>query len=177
MRNSKLHLFIGIFLLGIVLKTEAQELAAFDSCFEINDITNEQITIGCSTGFYKLINPNTILRIFVNPTIGYNECMEIELGEFDSFAQLLIFSKEQKQLMNICTDVIIVNADKPIQILKATSGKLRFEKSDPTDYYGNQMPKVSIFVEELKFHQPKSKKEILIKDELFWKVLDTGIQG
>ena len=177
MRKIKLQLLFSILLLEMGNLVTAQEISPFSNCFGTSDSTNEQVTAGCSSVFYKLIDSKTILRIHVNLIVDYDECMEIQLGELDSYAHLLIFENEQFELTNICTDVIIVNADKPIKTLKATAGKLRIGKSDPTDYYGNQMPKISIFVEQLDFRHANSNEVTNIQDELLWKVLDTGEQG
>lgn len=114
--------------------------------------------------------------------LEYGECLEIDSVESEITVELLIFNKGDASLMNICTDVIIseINgkkAPKPINRIQKCYGKIIIGKTDPTDYYGNEMPKMTIRIDNLSFIDPETGEIIKIENELFWKVLNTGTPG
>jgi hypothetical protein len=167
-------------------KTEESKIAEiedsaneFNKCFSELDSISFESTIGCSGGYYKVINDQYVLRISSDLNIEYDHCdiVQIDSSEQNFKAELLIFEKGKASLTNICTDVIIVNAPKPIKNLKKCYGQMTIGKSDPTDYYGNEMPKMTISIDNLTFTDPQTGEEIKIENELFWKVLNTGTPG
>lgn len=151
----------------------------FDDCFVEPDSSYIQETIGCSGGYYKLINDQYVLRISSELNIDYGDCdiILIDSSGKSLLTELLIFEKGKASLTNICTDDILVNATEPIKTLKQGYGQITIGKTDPTDYYGNEMPKMTIRVDNLTFIDPQTGKEIKIENELFWKVLNTGTPG
>jgi hypothetical protein len=151
----------------------------FNNCFVEPDSSYIQESIGCSGGYYKLINDQYVLRISSELNVEYGDCdiVSIDSSEQSLLAELLIFEKGKASLTNICTDVILVNAPEPINTLKHGYGQIAIGKTDPTDYYGNEMPKMTIRVDHLTFIDPHTGEEIKIKNELLWKVLNTGTPG
>ncbi|MFT5165385.1 MAG: hypothetical protein ACI8P3_000610 [Saprospiraceae bacterium] len=186
------YLSISIFVLSCSLnKTAATENknidsvvelktnSSFDQCFSAPDPTFKQTAIGCSGAFYKVINDQFVLRISPDLNMNYDECTELKIGISDQkfIAQLLIFEKGKASLSNICTDVINENAAKPIITFDKCIGSLTIGKSDPTDYHGNERPKVTIRIDELIFINLDSNEEIAIRNQLIWKVLNIGTPG
>ena len=156
----------------------------FDNYFTEPDSNFSQTVTGCSGGYYKVISDQYIIRINSDINVRYGECLEIKVdsNNYEMIAELLIFDKGEASLMNICTDMIIseLNGKKtpmPVNRIQKCYGNIFVGKTDPTDYYGNMMPKLTIRIEELKFIDDKSKEIITIKDELLWKVLNTGTPG
>jgi hypothetical protein len=151
----------------------------FYNCFSESDSNMIQTVIGCSGGYYKIINDQYVLRISSGLNVEYNNCTTINIDSIDQtlITELLIFEKGKASLTNICTDHILVNTSKPINTLKKCYGQITIGKSDSTDYYENEMPKMTIKVDNLTFTDPQTGEEIKIKNELFWKVLNTGTPG
>lgn len=163
---------------------ESEISNTFENYFTEPDSNFTQTVIGCNGGYYKVINDEYIIRINSDINVQYGEYLEIIIDSSNSgmIAELLIFEKGEASLMNICTDMIIseLNGKKPsepINRIQKCYGNIFIGKTDPTDYYGNKMPKMTIRIEELNFIDDKSREIITIKDELLWKVLNTGTQG
>ncbi|MCF8295924.1 MAG: hypothetical protein K9J13_00145 [Saprospiraceae bacterium] len=157
---------------------------SFDNCFPKPDTNFEQTVIGCSGGYYKVVSDQYVIRINSDIKVDYGECIEIEIDSTESemTVELLVFKKGDASLMNICTDIKIseLNGKKipePISRIQKCYGKIVIGKTDPTDYYGNEMPKMTIRIEELTFIDIETKDTITFKDELLWKVLNTGTPG
>jgi hypothetical protein len=148
-------------------------------CFEGVDSTRKGESVGCSAGFWKLIDSNLVVRI--NPNVkqmSYNKCLTINIDSTNSkgMTELSVFKKGEANLTNICSDILFPQKE-PVRTFSAISGQIIVELTEPTDYYGNIQPKVSILIKELIFIDPKTKKRIELKNELLWKVLDVGQPG
>jgi hypothetical protein len=147
--------------------------------FEGIDTTKQGISVGCSAGFWKLIDSNLVIRITPSITqMPYNRCMIINIDSTISndITELFVFKKGEANIDYICMD-IHGSKKEPVRSFPAISGQIIVELTDPTDYYGHIQPKVSILIKELIFIDPKTKKRIEIKNELLWKVLDFGHLG
>lgn len=193
--NNIIYILISIIILGCnsneIAKNATQEKNTieksksvvsknhFDDCFAESDSIFTHETIGCSGGYYKLINDEYVLRISSELNVDYGDCkiLSIDSSEESPLTELLIFEKGKATLTNICTDVILVNAVEPIKTLCQGYGQITIGKSDSTDYYGNEMPRMTIRVDYLTFIDSHTGKEIKIENELFWKVLNTGTPG
>lgn len=182
---------LSLFLLNcnsiITENTETEELeevlkdtiTPFDKCFTKPKSNAVDSVIGCSGGYYKVISDEYVLRITSDLNVEYDDCTLINIDSADHtfIAQLLIFEKGKASLTNICTDLNNVNAAIPIKTLNKCYGQLVIGKSDPTDYYGNEMPKLTIQVDNITFMDAETKKTISVENELFWKVLNRGTPG
>jgi hypothetical protein len=160
-----------------IMNTETN--SSFNNCFPAPDTNFVQTAIGCGGGSYKLINDEHVLRIYADQVMDYGDCMFLTN---DSLAQnfnatLVVFNKGEASLANICTDVVSMDAPSPIETLNDCQGSITIGQSDPTEYYGNEMPKMSIMVHYLVFENPRTGEKIEIENELFWKVLNTGSPG
>jgi len=149
---------------------------SFEECFPTPDANFEQTVTGCAQGFSKVISDQFVLRISPDLDLAYGECIEwkLESGSHPEI-ELLIFKKGESSLMNICTGIIMAQAPKPIKRLNQSLGMITIGKSDPTDYDGQELPKITIRVDELIFFDSDTYEEMVIRDELFWKVLDKGM--
>jgi hypothetical protein len=160
-----------------ILELDAER--TFTDCFPTPDPDFKQTAIGCSGGSYKRINDEYVLRIYADQVMEYDECHFLTNDSLvkNFNATLIVFNEGQASLANICTDVISMDAPSPIETLNECTGSITISQSDPTDYYGNEMPKISIMVHNLVFKNSRTGEEIEIKNELFWKVLNTGTAG
>jgi hypothetical protein len=124
---------------------------------------------GCFNEFYKQVNDTFVLKVKFNEppksserieVVGNNEVVEIELW---------VFEKGQAHMHNICSDVIVVYATKPIKQLKAIRATIDFiyERA----YHVNLLDQDSsyffilsnaVFVD--------GKEEIRLGRQLFWDV-------
>ena len=151
----------------------------FSNCFSKMDTSDYRPTVGCSGGYYKTLNDQYVIKLSSFVEFEYNDCQRVNVDDqFSNIrAELYVFEQGQASLVNLCADVIITNAPKAIQTITASSGKIIVGKSNPTDYYGNTMPRFSFYIEELNFIDTLKSDTIRIKDELLWKVLNRGTPG
>jgi hypothetical protein len=148
-------------------------------CFKNIDTTQQSINVGCISGFWQIIDSNLVIKIAPNISqMPYNKCFTIDIDSTNTEAltELFIFKEGEANLANICSDIIFTKKE-PLRSFHAVSGQIIVELTEPTDYYGNIKPKVSIFINELIFINPKTKKKIELRHVLLWKILDFGTPG
>lgn len=152
---------------------------SFLSCFPpIDSVDSFQKAVGCENRcFYKLINDSQDLMIHYNAKITIDSCTYFDNLTQEIYAELQIFKKGQANLTNQCTDVMIVNVPKPIKRIQANSGELAIAESDIDDYYGNKLPRTTILVKQLNFYESTYMSNIIVTNELFWKVRNFGTSG
>jgi len=151
----------------------------FANCFADIDTSQAGQSIGCSGGTYKLVNDKYVIRINPNFPIQFDSCYTITIDSLNRklLTELLVFDNKNASLTNICTDVIITNSAEPTRHLYAQSGQIIIGFSDPSPLYGNETHHTTVFIKNLKFIDSKTGEEIELKNELLWKVLNTGTPG
>lgn len=151
----------------------------FEAHFADIDTLKTGQSIGCSGGVYKLINDTYVIRILPDFPVQFDSCysVTIDSSNAERFTELLVFDKRDANLSNICTDVIITNIPKPTRQLHAQSGQLIIGFSDPTDRYGSTTHHTTVLIKRLVFLDSKTGEKIELKNEVLWKVLDTGTPG
>ncbi len=151
----------------------------FASCFAGIDTSKVGKSVGCSGGTFKLINDKYVICILPDFPVQFDSCYRITIDSTnaESLTELLIFDNDSANLTNICTDVIITNIASPTRQLSAQGGQLIIGFSDPTEYYGNQTYHTTILVKKLVFIDNNTGEKIELRNELLWKVLNTGIPG
>ncbi len=179
--SSILSILLSVFDCGKKDKPQnaINENNLISECFEGIDTTKQGISVGCSAGFWKLIDSNFVIRITPNVRqIPYNRCMIINIDSTinKEMAELFVFKKGEANIDYICMD-IHGSKKELLRSFPAISGQIIVELTDPTDYYGHIQPKVSIFIKKLIFIDPKTKKRVEFKNELLWKILDFGELG
>lgn len=150
------------------------------ACFQGVDTTQEDNSIGCVAGFYKLIDSNLVIKFTANlAKFPYDKCQNIDIDSSNgsNYVELFIYKDGEANLSNICTDLIMMGNKQPLRSISPIKGQIIVGVSDPTDYYGNIKPRVTILIKELLFFDSKTKKEVVLKDILLWKVLDMGMPG
>ena len=150
-----------------------------NECFAGVDTMKTAKTDGCSGSIYKIIDSNLVIRI--NPFLKfkqYDTCFTINVDTAYGkiFTELFVYKKGEVNLDNICTD-LMVKSKEPLRSFPATKGQILVLFSDPTNYFGNVRPHVSILIKELIFIDPKTNKQIVIENELIWKVFDINSAG
>ncbi len=148
-------------------------------CFQGIDTTKGLVALGCVGDYYAIIDSNLVVKIKRNlPIVDYNNCTNVDIDSINGqyTAELYIFKNGQANLKNLCIDIIL-EKEEPLRSCQAIKGQILVNYSDPTNYYGKMQPKVSIYIKELIFIDPKTKKRIEIKEKLLWKILDTGTPG
>ena len=154
-----------------------QKTKSFEQCFSQVDTTSGVAAVMGSGGFYKQLNDQYIIRIKSNLHMKSGECEEISIQPTDTsvVAELLIFEKGKASQINIYTDII--SADKkeekenePIKRLNIFHGKIRLGETDAPFFFRSPMPETTIHILELTFVDSETKEQIVIKDELLWKV-------
>ncbi len=148
-------------------------------CFNGLDTSNVDQTTGCTAGIYKLINDKHV--IFINPDfpVQFDSCYSINIDSLNGkhLAQLIIFDNKDAHLGNFCTDVFTTNSPKPTRQLSAQSGSMLVAFSNPVQLYGNETYHMNVLIKHLIFIDYKTGEKIEIKNELIWKVLNTGTPG
>ena len=150
----------------------------FADCFTAPPADHEQLVVGCSQGFYKVIGDQFVLRLNPEIDLAYGECKEwkVEATNEDQFnIELLVFKKGEASLMNICSGAYNTQAPEPFKRLNKCLGKITVGKSDPTNYQGQELPKMTFQIEQLVFIDMDTYEEIVIQDKLMWKVQDGGM--
>ena len=160
-------------------KQPVKSIHTFENCFGGIDTTNAGQSIGCAAGTYKLINDKYVFYIRHPLPVQFDSCYSVTIDSMQKefIIELFVFDHNQANLTNICTDVIRVNNPEPTRLLAAQSGQLIIGFSDPIDYYGHMSHHTSILIKQLVFIDAKTGEKIELKDELIWKVLDTGRPG
>lgn len=151
----------------------------FHEYFDELDTSSTDNTIGCISGFFKKLDAKYVIRIGPNLDLEYNniEKFDIEGYAKDVELELFEFKKGKANLTNICTDIHVVDTPEAIQKYSNCKGTVVIGKSDPTNYYGNEMPRVSIHLKNLIFYDSLGNEVLKIEDELLWKVLHLGTPG
>lgn len=151
----------------------------FATCFADIDSSKTGKTIGCSGGAYKLINDKYVIRIFPDFPIQFDSSYIITIDSSNAgrLTELLIFDNKNANLTNICTDIIVINNPNPTRQLQAQSGQLIIGFSDPTELYGKQTHHTTVLIKKLIFFDTKTGEKIELKNEILWKVLNTGTPG
>ena len=151
---------------------------AFTGCFAGMDTSGVGNQLNCAAGIYKLIHDKYVLHLSLDLPVQLDKCYDFSIDSLNGRkqAELWIFEKGKAGLTNICTDVV-VNAPEPLRVLYAHSGKIRVVFSDPEKYYGNPVHRTTVWVKKLVFTDPRTGEKITLENEVFWKVLYTGIPG
>ena len=148
-------------------------------CFDGLDTTNVDHTTGCTAGIYKLINKKYV--IYINPDfpVQFDSCYSVSIDTSNGkyLTQLIIFDNNDAHLTNFCTDVTITNFPKSTRELSAQSGNIILAFSNPVKLYGNDTYYMNVFIKDLIFIDINTGEKIEIKNELLWKVLNTGTPG
>ena len=149
------------------------------NCFSDIDTTKNGMTISCSGGIYKLINNKFVVHILPDFPVKFDSCytITIDSSNAEKLTELLIFDSKNANLTNTCTDLIKLHNPNPSRTLHAESGQLIVRFSDPTELYGNRTYHTTILIKRLIFYDYKTRKKIELKNELLWKVLNTGTPG
>ncbi len=187
-RMKNILTIFGIFLLGACTQNNTTENvhtsyeimnSSFHEYFDELDTTRTDNTIGCVSGFFKKLDANYVIRIVPNLDLVYNSIEKYEIKGFtnDLVLELFEYKEGKANLTNICTDILVVNNPEPIQKYSNCKGTVVIGKSNPTQYYGNEMPRVSIHLKNLIFYDSLGNEVLKIKDELLWKVLHLGTPG
>jgi hypothetical protein len=148
-----------------------------DDCIEAPDASFEQTVTGCSQGFFKVISDQFVLGISPDFELQKGECRErqIEVDDAPGIAELRIFKKGEASLMNICTGAFNTQAPEPLKRLSKCLGKLTIERHATDTPNDPESSIMSIHIEQLIFVDLDTYEEIVIRDELFWKVVDRGM--
>ncbi|MBL1280644.1 MAG: hypothetical protein COA33_010240 [Fluviicola sp.] len=159
--------------------TENELNSKFQEYFQSLDTIQKNYSVGCASGFYKILDERFVIRISPSLDFEYDNIKKLKVGtnSFEVSLELLEFEEGKASLFNICTDMHIGNVAKPINKYTNCIGTLVIGKSDPTDYYGNIMPRVSIYLDKVIFYDSLGNEKINIENELLWKVLDRGTPG
>ena len=141
------------------------------------DTNQSQNARGCQKNYVKLIDSTFVLNINYSFDLNYNFCQKqsIDSTTKNVNVYLEIFPNGKSNISNHCSCMHIVNLEPAIAKVKAFSGEITICKTDPTDYYGNTLPKITIVAKDLKFKYKG--KEITIKKEVLWKLQDLGTPG
>ena len=145
--------------------------------FALIDTSKAGSSIGCGGSLFKLLNDSCVLVIHLPSHLPDGVHLQVDSIHSPASADLYLFSKDSASLMNICTDLIISNAPRPIATLQAFSGELVFRRESPIPLYGSLAPVSSIIVKYLSFADSTSTFELHVKDELLWRVVDLGTPG
>ena len=184
----KLALFIPLLSLAIACSTQSSNKLegkqnAFYQCFSQVDTTAEQHVVGCSSGFFKRLDDQYVMRIVPRLNYDYYECKEVLIDTASEWtAELWIFEKGKASLTNRCSDLILMDEDgkrmgEPLKKLNQYQGKLFAGKTGPSLFFRSEMPELTIHIFELVFIDPETKEKITIRDELLWKVPYAGTPG
>ena len=166
---------IFIFLI-LPLFSNAQTLK-FSEVVNNIDTNQSQFAVGCQKKYVKLLDSALVLNISYNLDLNYNYCQKQDLDSITKNVSvyLEIFSNGSSNISNHCSCMHIVNLEPAIAKVKAISGEITICKTNPTDYYGNTLPKITIVAKDIIFKYEG--KEIKIKKEVLWKLQDLGTPG
>jgi hypothetical protein len=151
----------------------------FSDCFKGLDTTDAGPTIGCTEGFYKLIGDSCVVCIHPDLPERTDTCYFVNIDGTNGkrFSKLLIFDDKKAGLENLCTDEINLNDPMPSGTLYPQSGQFILAFTAPSATDANHRFRVTVFIRSLLFIDEKTGKKIEIKNEMLWKVVDTGTPG
>lgn len=157
----------------------AVQKSRFLNFFTAADTSNTGESVGCAGGVYKLIDNKYVLQIKMEFSVQLDSCYNIKFNEPSSkiSANLLIFDDQKASLDNICTDIINVNHRGPSRQLHALNGHLIVAYSDGAVLYGASTYYITAWVKKIVFIDDRYGERIIIENELFWKVLNSGTPG
>ena len=144
----------------------------WQDAFTSVDTSNTELTVGCGGDLFKLINDSCVLVIHTPPSFVDGIPLPADTANSPVAAELYLFHKDSAGLMNICTDIFITNAPRPVAKLLACKGEIAFKRHNPVKSYGNMRPVTSARVKHLTFHDPTGFRRIHVEDELLWRVVD-----
>ncbi|MDJ1500016.1 hypothetical protein [Xanthocytophaga agilis] len=182
-------LIVCCFSCGTKETLQTPNLHPYTNCLAGVDTTKGDEAIGCVGNYYKLIDQQYVLKIDIADFLRKNSlseyqdsCFQIRIStdkvlSAGVFAELQVFNKGESNLSSICTDIIITNTPKPQRILTDVSGSIIIQYNGEQDYYGSKRSVFTFFVERLSFKDKVAQKEVVIKDQLLWKVIDLGMAG
>jgi hypothetical protein len=158
---------------GAELKSE------FEKYFLNKDTVQQNYTIGCSAGFYQLLNTKYVLRIYTDLDFENNtlKTFQVSPHSLDITLELFEFEEGQANLTNICTDIHLVNAVKPIRTYSDCSGTVVVGISNPATHPMYAMPIVSMHLDGLTFYDSLGVEKLRIENEMIWKVQHQGTPG
>jgi hypothetical protein len=154
------------------------ETGRLKECFLGYDTVNVGTSRGCAFGYYKLINGSYVVRISPKMKILFDSCQTIYLDstEAPQWAELLIFKEGKATLANFCSDVNIINSEKPVMRLNGHKGVLIIEFNNE-DRKSGRIQRATIMIKQMEFINPKSGEKIELRNELLWKIADQGVPG
>ena len=152
-------------------------------CFAGIDASRARESIGCSAGFFGVIDDKHVVGVFPELLVQFDRCQTVDVDSSNArLAELWAFDSKDAVicndlLANICTDLIVDNCPKPDRKLYAQSGQLIIAFSDLTELYGHQTHRTTVLIKNLVFVDSRTAEKIELKNELLWKVLDLGTPG
>lgn len=83
--------------------------ASFAKYFSNIDTTKGGNSVGCSAGYYKLINNKYAIHLVSDLPIQYDSCynLSISTSHVRYLIELLVFDNNDAHLGNVCTDLFI----------------------------------------------------------------------
>jgi hypothetical protein len=128
-------------------------------------------TTGCGGTFYLQVNSRWVLRLTPRLPVQYDSCTSVAVGGTGArlAADLLVFDPGKAHMYNLCSDVLVANASRPRQRLRARAGRVVVGFRPTTDY-GSRTYTVSLWVQRLEFVDPKTRKRIVLENQLLWRV-------
>ena len=128
-------------------------------------------TTGCFGTFYLRVNSRWVLRLTPRLPVQYDSCTSVAVGGAKTglAAELLVFDPGKAHLYNLCSDVRIANAARPRQRLTARAGRVVVAFRSMT-YHGSPTYAVSLWVQRLEFVDPKTRKRMVLENQLLWRV-------
>ena len=161
--------------------TESESLAIekkLENVFGKIDSTKILNSIGCVQGYYDYISSEYVVRIPYSIYSNIESRKEYSLGKKGNECELLVFEKDNSNLSNICTDIILINSPKPKRVLRSVQGKMRVFIGNEEGLWGNFVNNTYIHIERVVFVDTLSNnKRIMIENKYLWKVLNKGIPG
>ncbi len=151
----------------------------FQEYFQNLDTLDSYYAAGCISGFYKMLNDQYVIRIVPNLNFEYDDFKkyQIDSNSIDITIELIEFKKGEANLTNVCTDIHFLNVAEPVKKYVNCTGMVVVGKSDPTDFYGSLLPKISIHLDTLTFYDSLGTEKLIISNELLWKVQHQGTPG
>jgi hypothetical protein len=170
-------IILSAVLVGCYSSNETKRTFAY--CFSNIDSTKNGETVGCADNYYKLINNKYVVCISPKAPIKIGACdvLRFDTTSLQFNAKLLIFDNRDAHLSNICTDLDLVNLPRPSRIVDLKFGELQIGYSDVQELYGNYTYCTTIIVKTLEFLDSTTSEQIILKDQLLWKVLNQGNSG
>lgn len=151
----------------------------FATAFSGVDTTKAGLTVGCSSGEYKLVSDKYVLHFkpYFPAQFDSSYAVEISTVNASQIVELLVYDNNKSSLSSFCSDVVSTDASEPSRRLVATQGNIVVGYSDPTELSGNKTQRLTILVKDLTFTDENTGEKIELKNELLWKVLDIGTPG